>query len=309
MGHSGRNKLYTTWGPTAQALNGMTYTSGLPNTHPAGWGYSYMDVMAGYAGAYAVLSALYHKKQTGKGQYIDISQVETGLAFTGANLLDFTVNKRSSRRPGFPSGNRSISSHETPENSYRGRVGVPHNSYRCLGGGPNDWCTIAVFSDEEWGLLKKAMGYPEWSESSKYNTVEGRIRHQDELDAHLEKYTIKFNKHELMRHLQSHGVASAAVQTSEDLIETDLQLKERGVYINLDHPLLGKRLFEEIPINMSETPPYLHHSAPIMGADNDYVFGEILGYSQSEIDKWTNEGVLWPENMPRESMKFRQPLW
>src|SRR5207247_1696563 len=80
FGHDGRNAHYVTWGPTAQAISGLTSMSGFSDQPPAGWGYSYLDHTAGYYGAIAALMALHHRGQTGKGQYVDISQVETGLA-------------------------------------------------------------------------------------------------------------------------------------------------------------------------------------------------------------------------------------
>ncbi|MDQ0185882.1 CoA transferase [Cytobacillus sp. FSL R5-0569] len=309
LGHTGRNKMYGTWGPTAAGLNGMTYISGLPNTHPAGWGYSVMDVVAGYTGAFSVLTALFHKKRTGEGQSIDISQVESGLHLTGANLLDFTVNQRSSKRPGFPPGNRSITSKEHPENNYRGKVGCPHNIYRCKGEGDNDWCTIAVFSDEEWVSLKKGMGNPEWAMDAKYDTFEGRLSHQDELDRNIEAFTINRNKYEVMELLQKYDISSAAVQMNEDLMEKDPQLKARNLFERLNHSLLGERNFVGIPIKMSETQPYIHKSAPLMGEDNSYVLREVLGLSDEEIKTLDDEGVLWPKDMPKDEFKEVRSLW
>ncbi|GKV65261.1 MULTISPECIES: CaiB/BaiF CoA-transferase family protein [unclassified Sporosarcina] len=309
LGHTGRKKMYGTWGPTAAGLNGMTFISGLPKTHPAGWGYSIMDVVAGYAGAFSVLTALYHKKRTNKGQYIDISQVEAGLPLAGANLLDFTVNQRSSKRPGFPPGNRAITSIESPENNYRGKVGCPHNSYRCKGGGDNDWCTIAIFSDKEWNVFKNAIGNPEWAKNAKYDSFEGRLRNQDELDRNIELFTIESNKYEVMELLQSRGISCGAVQMNEDLMEKDPQLKVRSLFERLSHPLLGERNFVGIPIKMSETQPYLHKSAPLMGEDNGYVLSEVLGYSNDEINDLEDNGILWPKDMPKDEFKEVRSLW
>jgi crotonobetainyl-CoA:carnitine CoA-transferase CaiB-like acyl-CoA transferase len=81
------------------------------------------------------------------------------------------------------------------------------------------------------------------------------------------------------------------------------------LFENLQHSLLGLRSFEGIPIKMSKTQPYLQKSGPLMGEDNTYVFGTILGYSQDEIDRLTNEGVLWPEDMPKDEIKAIRPLW
>ena len=83
FGHSGPQRDYSTWGPTAQALSGLTAMSGLPEApEPAGWGYSYLDHMAGFTAAAAITAALRHRRETGQGQWIDLSQVETGMALT-----------------------------------------------------------------------------------------------------------------------------------------------------------------------------------------------------------------------------------
>lgn len=309
FGHTGRNKHYGTWGPTAAGLNGVTYISGLPDIHPAGWGYSVMDVVAGYAGVFSVLTALYHSKRTGVGQHIDISQLEIGLPLAGASILDYTVNNRSSRRPGFPPGNRSITSKEHPENTYRGKEGCPHNSYRCAGGGYNDWCTIAIFSDEEWKRFKDAIGNPEWAEVEKYDTFEGRLAHQDELDKHIESFTMTKDKYEIMELLQKHDVHCAAVQMNQELMEKDPQLKARGLFERLTHPLLGERNFVGIPIKMSDTQPFISKAAPIMGEDNEYVLKDILGYTDEEIKELNDTGVLWPTDMPKDEFEVARPLW
>ena len=64
FGHSGRDRSFTTWGPTAQALSGLTFMSGLPGKPSAGWGYSFMDHTAGYYAAIAVLAAIHHRNRT-----------------------------------------------------------------------------------------------------------------------------------------------------------------------------------------------------------------------------------------------------
>ena len=72
FGHAGIDTTYITWGPTAQAVSGSTAMSGFPDMPPAGWGYSYLDHTAGYYGAIGLIQALYHRKKTGQGQYVDV---------------------------------------------------------------------------------------------------------------------------------------------------------------------------------------------------------------------------------------------
>ena len=106
-GHTGRHHHYTTFGPVAQAVSGLTHLSGLPDAPPAGWGWSYMDDTGGMYGAMCALTGLYHRNMTGQGQHIDLSQMVSSVPLVGPALLDFTVNGRGSRREGFPPGNRA----------------------------------------------------------------------------------------------------------------------------------------------------------------------------------------------------------
>ena len=305
LGHTGRQKNYGTWGPTAAALSGMTYISGLPDTHPSGWGYSILDIVAGYTGAYSVLTALFHKKRTGEGQYIDISQVETALPLVGTNLLNYFVNGRSSH----PTGNRSVLSADFNKIDFRGPAACPQNTYRCAGDDANDYCVIAIYDNNEWERFKAAIGQPDWVNDERFADLNGRIQHQDELDQFVEEYTSRFTKYEIMEKLQKYDLVAAAVQQNEDIIETDAQLQFRGLFEPINHPLLGERLVEGIPIKMSESSPYIHKSAPLMGEDNDYVLKEILHFSDKEIELMHDHGVFWPLDMSKDSFKAVRPLW
>ena len=170
-GHTGRHHHYTTFGPVAQAVSGLTYLSGLPDKPPAGWGWSYMDDTGGMYGAMCALTGLYHRNMTGRGQHIDLSQMVASVPLNGPALLDFTVNGRGSRRAGYPPGNRAHWPGTPLVNNYRGPTVAPHNAYRTHPGEYNDWCVIVCHSDEEWQRLVQVMGAPSWAASPKFATV------------------------------------------------------------------------------------------------------------------------------------------
>jgi crotonobetainyl-CoA:carnitine CoA-transferase CaiB-like acyl-CoA transferase len=161
----------------------------------------------------------------------------------------------------------------------------------------------------EWERFKEALGQPEWAQSERFDHMSGRIQYQDELDQSIQSYTIQYNKYELMSRLQSFGIACGAVQENEDLVEKDRQLQYRELFEQVEHPLLGLRKIEGIPIKMSKTPPCIRKAAPLMGEDNEYVYGHILGYSSEEIKNMVEDGTLWPADMPKESFKAVRPLW
>ena len=108
FGHTGEWKGYRSFGPTAQAQSGLSLASGLPGKPPAGWGFSYLDVMGGWMGGLALIQGLLKAKKTGKGFYIDYSVTEGAMSMIGTYMLDYQVNGRRTRRPDFPPGNRSI---------------------------------------------------------------------------------------------------------------------------------------------------------------------------------------------------------
>ena len=189
-GHTGRHHHYTTFGPVAQAVSGLTYLSGLPDQPPAGWGWSYMDDTGGMYGAMCALTGLYHRNMTGQGQHIDLSQMVASVPLNGPALLDFTVNGRGSRarrviRPATARiGPARRWSTTTAARPWRRTTPIaPHP------GGYNDWCVIVCHSDEEWQRLVQVMGAPSWATADKFATVAGRLQHQEELDEQIETWT------------------------------------------------------------------------------------------------------------------------
>jgi crotonobetainyl-CoA:carnitine CoA-transferase CaiB-like acyl-CoA transferase len=146
----------------------------------------------GLGGAYycaiTMLCALYYKKRTGKGQYIDCSQVEPGIYMTGSAVLDSLVNGRGYQR----TGNRS---------PYK--LAAPHGAYRCVGS--DRWVAIAVTNDEEWRAFVREMGTPSWTQQERFATLSKRILNQDELDALVTEWTKDQEPFALQERLQRPG--------------------------------------------------------------------------------------------------------
>lgn len=278
-GHSGPHAHYRSYGPVVQAVSGLSFNSGLPGREPSGWGLSYMDNQAAYYNSAGLLLAIYHRMLTGQGTEVDVSAVEAGVGLLGADLLDTLVNDRPSRREDFPRGNRL----EHPECA-------PHGVYPALG--EDEWVAIAVFTDEEWKALCAVMDNPAWAEDARYATAAGRVAHRDELDGHVARWTAGRDKHQTMHDLQVTGVIAAAVQNSRDLAEVDAQIAARGTFFALDHPVIGTALFEGFPARMSGSSPDNWRSAPLLGEDNAYVFGELLGRDADTLAQLAEEGVI-----------------
>ena len=306
FGHTGRQRDYTTMGPSSQALSGLTFLSGLPDQPPAGWGWSYMDDTGGMYGAMCALNALYHRNVTGQGQHVDMSQMITATTMNGPALLDHTVTGHPSRREGYPPGNRTHWPGTPVLNNYRGPTAAPHNSYRTKPGGYDDWCVIACFSDDEWLRLAETMGSPHWATASRFATLEGRIQHQEELDQGIAQWTGSLEKYEVMERCQEAGVRAMPVQSSHDLVERDPQLRHREMYTELEHPVLGSRKLENAPFKLSEAPAFNSRPGPLIGQHNPQVFQGLLGLSREEVSEGYKDGTLWPTNVSTEQYPYLQ---
>jgi crotonobetainyl-CoA:carnitine CoA-transferase CaiB-like acyl-CoA transferase len=300
FGHTGPRAHFQTMGPSVQALSGLTYISGLPETQPAGWGWSYMDDTGGMYGIMGVLTALQHRQNTGEGQHVDLSQVAAAMTLLGPVILDKTVNGRGARREGYPPGDRSVWPGTPTVDSYRGPIGVPHNSYRTRGGGHNDWAVITCETDQQWANLVGVLGSPAWATDPALATLEGRIAAQEAIDQHLQTWAQDLDKYDLMDRCQSAGVPAMAVQSSEDRVEHDPQLRARGMYDPVSHPLLGSWPMQHAPWQMSETPTPIDHGAPLCGEHNIEILCGMLGVSPEELRSGYEDNTFWPKSVALE---------
>ena len=282
LGQSGPYREYQTFGPTVQAIAGMVHITGRPELPPSGWGFSYMDHTGGYYGAMAILAALLHRRRTGEGQHIDLSQTEAAITMTGISLLDYAVNGRASSRIGNASGEPMM---------------APHGIYRCKPEnetvGDDEWVAIACETGAQWDLLCEATGHPEWRVDPRFLSVASRIKHAEALDALVEGWTRERTKDEAMSTLQAVGVPAGRVERSMDLYENDPQLAHRGLYPQVEHAVLGTHRVDGMPVRMSRSQPEYTTGAPLLGQDNARVFGDILGMPADEIARLESEQVLW----------------
>jgi crotonobetainyl-CoA:carnitine CoA-transferase CaiB-like acyl-CoA transferase len=284
FGHSGELKGYRSYGPTAQALSGLTLASGLPDRPPAGYGYSYMDVMGGWMGGLALLMGLLEVKKTGRGFYIDYSVTEGAMALLGPYLLDFQVNGRPTRREGFPPGNRAIFPSV-----------APHNTYRCAGKdrvGQDWWVFIACETQQQFESLCDLMQRPDLLLEPRFATNEARVANQDALDAIIGDWTGPRRRYEVMYACQARGIIAAVVQSAEDRVENDAQLKQRGMHPVIEHPEIGAFQYEGYPVKLSRTPAFVHGRGATLREHNRYVYGELLGLSDDEMASLVQRGVI-----------------
>ncbi len=271
MGQTGPHANHPGFGTFLTPLSGFNQIAGWPDREPAGLEF-YTDYIGAHLNALIILAALDYRQRTGKGMYIDMSQYENGIQFMVPVILDYAVNGRIANRM----GNRSVDA-------------APHGAYPCQG--EERWCTIAVFTDEEWQSFSRVVGSPAWTKDPRFATLATRKENEDELDRLVGEWTINHSAEEVMNMLQTAGVAAGVVQTGEDLLEHDPQLKYRHFFWELDHPEIGKYRAPRPSFVLSKTAPELRRG-PLLGEHNEYVLKDILGFSDEEIAELIIAGVL-----------------
>ncbi len=253
-------------GPATEGAGGLAYLTGYKDGGPVMSEIPYTDYTAGEHTVTAVMLALMHRLNTGRGQFIDISQTQTCSATIPEALLDWTVNGRVQERVG----------NEDPAMS-------PHGCYPCAG--DDRWIAIAVDCDDAWQSLCRVMRRPDWAADARYADALGRIRYRAELDKMLAFETRAHDNHELMARLQAAGVAAGAVMDSADLLFNE-HLKERRFYEVVEHhpdtgmpplPYAGR------PWKLSGTPAIPPRPAPLMGEHNRELLANLLGRTDDEI--------------------------
>ncbi|GIX49147.1 MAG: succinyl-CoA--D-citramalate CoA-transferase [Candidatus Tectimicrobiota bacterium] len=277
LGRGGPYSQQPGFGPVLSSLSGMTGLTGWPDRPPTNPYGAYTDFIVPRFAVPALLAALDHRRRTGQGQHLDLSQLEAALYFMAPPVLDYANN-----------------GHEPQRQGNRHPAAAPHGAYPCQG--EDRWCTIACFSDAHWQALCRVMGSPAWTQEERFATLLGRKAHEDELDARLSAWTRTWEAHALMRTLQAAGVPAGVVLTNLEVI-ADPQLNHRGHFVYLEHPDVGRHPVQRSEFRLSRAAAEHPWPAPRIGQHTVQVCKEILGMSEDEITALIAEDVL---EVPRE---------
>ncbi len=229
------------------------------------------DIWNGYAGALSVLIALNNRQKTGKGQFIDVAQSETVSFLSGESLMDYSLNNTIQKRD----GNR--------EQGF-----APNNCYPCQG--DDEWVSISVSREEEWLALCDQMGRNDLAEDPRFKAPDSRWNHQEELDLEIASWTKGLTKYEVMNILQAVDVPAMPSMTNLDLL-ADPHLTERNLFQSMDYNGTAQ---------ISIAPPFRFSQeaitpikAPRFAEHNNRIFRDLLGLSEEETVRLTDEKVIY----------------
>ena len=167
---------------------------------------------------------------------------------------------------------------------------APHNCYPCTG--DDNWISIAVAGDKEWQALCGAMNRPGLVNDPRFAEQQARLRNQAELDEIISEWTREQDYYHVMELLQGVGVAATPSLSAKGLFN-DAHIREREVFRQVEHPVLGPNWVLAPPWRLSETPAAIQQHAPLMGEHNEDILQGLLGLTSEELETLKKEEVLY----------------
>lgn len=270
LGQTGPLRTFAGFGNMGAAIAGFQGIVGREGALPVGPFGPYTDFVGPRFGLVALLAALEHRRRTGEGCWLDVSQAEAGIQFLAAEVAQGAATGR------FP-----------PAAGNRDPQFAPHGVFACSG--DDDWIAIAVRDDAEWARLAGLIGGD--ALDAAFATLAGRKADEERLETIVERWTRKRSAEDLEQTLQALGVPAHKAAASADVI-ADPQLAARGAILAMPHPLGGESVFDASRYQLSETPAEYVRAAPHFGRDAAEVLRTILGYDDARIAELEDAGVL-----------------
>ena len=281
QGMEGPHRDFLGFGAVLTPVTGISHLSGFPHRPPIGVGTNYPDyvVNPGHT-VTAILAALRYRNRTGKGQMVELPQVESVVNILGTSLLHYLANGVNEGRIG-----------------NRHPAAAPHGAFRCADdptslGSEDRWVAIACRTDVQWQALCDAFGHSAMATDTKYATLADRKANEDQLEAMVGEWVRELRAEDVAVLLQSRGVPAGVVQNSQDILDKDEHMKARGYYQYLDHSETGRSAYDGPGARLSLTPAGHRAPAPLLGEHTFEVCERVLGLDPDETGELVAAGIL-----------------
>jgi crotonobetainyl-CoA:carnitine CoA-transferase CaiB-like acyl-CoA transferase len=271
-GQTGPHKDYPGFGGQGAALSGFNWLTGWPDRAPLGPHGTITDSLAPRFVATALAAGLEYRRRTGRGVYLDVAQVETGVFA----LAPWLVAYQQTGAVGTRDGNRSSRA-------------VPHGAFPCASEGDLDdrWVAVAAWDDADWDRLGALIGM----DDPTLGTLAARAARVDEIEAAVRAWTERHTRAEVCELLQARHVEAVPVEDFGD-VHDDPQVEAREHFVPLIHPVMGPGLYEHNGFRLSDAAAGYDRAGPTLGQDNDWVLGELLGLSPGERQRLVDERAV-----------------
>ncbi len=274
FGIDGPYKNYRTFGSHMAAVVGHYSFMGYRGEDPSMTGNTLTaDAAGGAAGALAFAAGLRYREQTGQGLLIELATAENFMTYLGDQFMDYSMNGRAAEHQG-----------------NRDPVHAPQGVYPCMG--EDRWIAISVQSDKAWrSLANTVMQRPDLASDAGFATLEGRQQHHDDLDAEIISWTVTQDAIEAMTLLQENGIAAGTVMQESDAF-ADPHLESMGFWEDLHAEEVGTHRYTGALWTAKTTPRRHRWGPPRLGEDNEYVYKELLGFSDADYAAYEKGGHI-----------------
>lgn len=270
------------YGSTLEQGSGLPGVIGNADGSPVMSHTAFGDPVGGLNGCAAVLVALLYARNTGKGQFIDLAQIECMLPFAAPWI---TVH----------------SLHGTPPTRYGNRHPqfVPHGCFRCAG--EDSWIIVAATDEGMWQRLANLLRRPDWAADETLKSSEARRRVEDIIETGIAAWTLTRSADEAMSELQAARVAAGVARLPIDLLQ-DQHLGSRAFLQEIDRAFIGLHPQPSIPIREGAKPNPIRTAAPTLGQHNKEILSELLRLSDTEIAQLAREGIIGTAMLSEEEL-------
>ena len=272
FGTYGPHAHFKSYEPVAQAMGGAMSVTGFPENPPTIVLPAIGDSGTGMHMAIGILAALQQRHSTGRGQHVEVAMQDAVVNLIRVSLRDHQRAGRPMPRSGNQLGHT-----------------VPGTTYPCAPGGPNDY-VIILAQPQMWRAMTEVMGQPELADDKRFATADARWENRAVLDAIVEEWTRRHNKHEVMRLLGDAGVPAGACQDTGEVL-ADPHLKAREMIVDIDYPTRGTYQTVGCPVKMSDSPATVTRP-PLLGEHTAELLGALCGVDPDEVTRLRADGVV-----------------
>lgn len=268
-GHTGPYRNRPGYDVIAQAESGVMDLTGEPDRPPVKIGTSIADIVTGLYALQGILLSLLARHRTGKGQFVDVSLLDSTVSTLTYQALIYLTTGRSPQRLG--TRHPSI---------------VPYESFEAKDG----FLNIGVTNQKQWSAFCQVLGFPELAADPRFERMEARLAHYNELRPIIDRALAPMPRAEVLLRMSEAGIPAGPINTVGEILE-DPQIHAREMVVALTHPEYGPLRVLGIPIKLSDTPGSIETAPPLFGENNRDVLLR-LGYDEADIKRFAEAGVI-----------------